>query len=102
MAELKIYLSDSLNEKFRQRAMSIHGYVRRSLSKAAEEAITKWCSDHDHRPIFKRTRDRSDRTPDQPKREVESHINPDEREFSNQEMRGVGENNSKSAAGSTA
>src|SRR2546427_12154785 len=47
MAELKIYLSNSLNERFRQIAMSVHGYGRGSLSKAAEEALTKWCSEHE-------------------------------------------------------
>jgi hypothetical protein len=41
MAELKIYLSDSLNERFRQIAMSVYGYGRGSLSRAAEEALTK-------------------------------------------------------------
>jgi hypothetical protein len=41
MAELKIYLSDSLNEKFRRMVMSVYGYGRGSLSKAAEEALSK-------------------------------------------------------------
>src|SRR2546422_11116722 len=102
MAELKIYLSDSLNEKFRRIAMSVHGYGRGSLSKAAEEAFTKWCSEHEPRPIPRKTVDHSGTTPDQAKREVESHINPDERESSNQEIRSVGENDSTSATGSTA
>jgi len=46
MAELKIYLSESLNERFRKIAMSIFGYGRGSLSKAAEEALAKWCAQH--------------------------------------------------------
>jgi hypothetical protein len=102
MAELKIYLSDSLNEKFRRIAMSVHGYGRGSLSKAAEEAFTKWCSEHELRPVARETVGHSDATQDQPKREVESYINPDERESSNQETRSVGENDSASATGSTA
>jgi hypothetical protein len=46
MVELKIYLSDSLNERFRKTAMNVYGYGRGSLSKAAEEALTKWCVEH--------------------------------------------------------
>ncbi|OLE85808.1 MAG: hypothetical protein AUF79_16120 [Crenarchaeota archaeon 13_1_20CM_2_51_8] len=102
VAELKIYLSDSLNEKFRQIAMSVHGYGRGSLSKAAEEALTKWCSEHESRPIHRETVDQSETTHQRTKAEVESHINPDERESSNQEVRGVGENDSKNATGPTA
>jgi hypothetical protein len=44
MAELKIYLSKELNEKFRRIAMSIYGYGRGSISKAAEDALAKWCT----------------------------------------------------------
>src|SRR6266581_3683646 len=47
LAELKIYVSDSLNEKFRRAAMSIYGYGRGSISKAAEVALTKWCAEHE-------------------------------------------------------
>lgn len=43
MAELKIYISRDLNEKFRRIAMTVYGYGRGSISKAAEEALTKWC-----------------------------------------------------------
>ena len=47
MVELKVYLSDGLNEKFRRIAMAVYGYGRGSLSKAAEEAFAKWCAEHD-------------------------------------------------------
>jgi hypothetical protein len=47
MVELKIYLSDNLNEQFRRTAMNVYGYGRGSLSKAAEEALAEWCSAHD-------------------------------------------------------
>ena len=47
MLELKIYLSEELNKRFRRIAMSIYGYGRGSLSKAAEEAFARWCSEHE-------------------------------------------------------
>ena len=43
MRELKIYLSDQLNERFRRAAMEAFGYGRGSISKAAEEAVLQWC-----------------------------------------------------------
>ena len=43
MRELKIYLSDQLNERFRKVAMETFGYGRGSISKAAEEALLQWC-----------------------------------------------------------
>jgi hypothetical protein len=46
MVELKIYLSDNLNERFRRTAMNVYGYGRGSLSKAAEAALTNWCTEH--------------------------------------------------------
>ncbi len=46
MVELKIYLTNDLNERFRKIAMNTFGYGRGSLSKAAEEALTRWCSEH--------------------------------------------------------
>ncbi len=48
MAELKIYLSKDLNEKFRRMAMTIYGYGRGSISKAAEDALARWCDGHEH------------------------------------------------------
>ena len=47
MVELKVYLSDGLNEKFRRLAMTVYGYGRGSLSRAAEEAFANWCAEHD-------------------------------------------------------
>jgi hypothetical protein len=41
--ELKIHLSDDLNERFRKAAMEAFGYGRGSISKAAEEALLQWC-----------------------------------------------------------
>jgi hypothetical protein len=50
MAELKVYLPDELAKRFRKTAMSVHGYGRGSLSKAATEALTKWCTEHEEPP----------------------------------------------------
>ncbi len=43
MAELKVYLSEELERRFRKLSMRIYGYGRGSLSKAAEEALRRWC-----------------------------------------------------------
>ncbi len=43
MRELKIYLSNQLNERFRRVAMEAFGYGRGSISRAAEEAVMQWC-----------------------------------------------------------
>jgi hypothetical protein len=50
LVELKIYLTNELNERFRKVAMSVFGYGRGSLSKAAEEALAKWCREHSDSP----------------------------------------------------
>ncbi len=47
MSELKVYLSVELDKKFRRIAMSVYGYGRGSLSKAAEEAFSRWCAEHE-------------------------------------------------------
>jgi len=47
MAELKVYLSEELDKRFRMLAMSVYGYGRGSLSEAAVEAFTKWCEEHE-------------------------------------------------------
>ena len=60
MCELKIYLSDQLNERFRRVAMEAFGYGRGSISKAAEEAFLQWCDkksisktvNHDDSPLL--------------------------------------------------
>src|SRR6266480_6033006 len=93
MAELKIYISEDLNEKFRRIAMSVYGYGRGSLSKTAKEAFTKWCSEHELSPIPGKTVGHSESTRDQPSSGAESH-NPDERENRDQGSKSFGENNS--------
>src|SRR5713101_8185020 len=47
MAELKVYLPDDLDTRFREAALSAFGYGRGSLSKAAAEALAKWCSERE-------------------------------------------------------
>jgi len=47
LAELKVYLPDELDQRFRKTAMNTYGYGRGSLSKAAVEALSKWCTDHE-------------------------------------------------------
>jgi len=76
MAELKIYLSDSLNERFRQIAMSVYGYGRGSLSRAAEEALTKWCTERGPSVVPEKTAGHAGDV----SKEAGPHVNPDERE----------------------
>jgi hypothetical protein len=76
MVELKIYLSNSLNERFRRAAMNAYGYGRGSLSKAAEEALTEWCKEHDE-PLSQPLGAESEHSPAGP---TESGVNPDERQ----------------------
>ncbi len=47
MAELKVYLSEELDKRFRILAMNVYGYGRGSLSEAAVDALTKWCEGHE-------------------------------------------------------
>jgi len=47
MAELKVYLSEDLDRRFRMLAMSVYGYGRGSLSEAAVDALTKWVEGHE-------------------------------------------------------
>ncbi|OLD13368.1 MAG: hypothetical protein AUI50_02330 [Crenarchaeota archaeon 13_1_40CM_2_52_14] len=47
MAELKVYLSEELDKRFRRLAMNVYGYGRGSLSEAAVDALTKWCEGHE-------------------------------------------------------
>ena len=49
MAELKVYLSEDLDRRFRMLAMSVYGYGRGSLSEAAVDALTKWCEEREAR-----------------------------------------------------
>jgi hypothetical protein len=50
LVEMKIYLTNKLNERFRKIAMNVFGYGRGSLSRAAEEALAKWCTEHADSP----------------------------------------------------
>jgi hypothetical protein len=100
MAELKIYLSGGLNEKFRRIAMSVYGYGRGSLSKAAVEAFIKWCSEHEPSPIPGKIVGHSQITQDQSSIVAESH-NPDEREGLDQGEKRFGENESLNSTGSS-
>ena len=43
MAELKVFISEQLNVRFRKAAMNVYGYGRGSLSKAAVDALETWC-----------------------------------------------------------
>ncbi len=65
MTELKVYLSEELDRRFRMLAMSVYGYGRGSLSEAAVDALTKWCEGHEAGKL------------DQPPREALSHSNSD-------------------------
>jgi len=47
LAEVKIYLDDELDQRFRRLAMNVYGYGRGSISKAASDALAKWCRDHE-------------------------------------------------------
>ncbi len=84
MAELKVYLSDSLNEKFRRLAMSIYGFGRGSISKAAEAAFTEWCMEHES-PVPAKTASRPENARGQAG--TESGIDPDERHKAGTEHR---------------
>lgn len=74
MVELKIYLTEGLNEKFRRIAMTVYGYGRGSLSKAAEAAFENWCSEHQaSNPVQVAHLENVEANVDQPR------INPEER-----------------------
>src|SRR2546428_14001674 len=57
MAELKVYLSEDLDRRFRVLAMSVYGYGRGSLSEAAVDALTKWCEEHEARKTGQQQKD---------------------------------------------
>jgi hypothetical protein len=92
MAELKIYLTDSLSEKFRQIAMSVFGYGRGSLSKAAEEALAKWCSLHERPTVQEKESGLPQTALVNVSKEAESHLDPDERENAGQKAKELGRN----------
>jgi hypothetical protein len=45
LAEIKIYLPEEVEAKFRKLSMETHGYGRGSISKAGTEAIERWISE---------------------------------------------------------
>ena len=47
VAGIKVYVRDDVEEKFRRLAMSVYGYGKGSLSKAAEEAFLWWMMRHE-------------------------------------------------------
>ena len=47
MAEIKVYLPDEVEAKFRKLSMETHGYGRGSISKAGTEAIERWVSERE-------------------------------------------------------
>ncbi len=79
MGELKIYLPDELDARFRKAAMTAYGFGKGSLSKAAEEALQRWCAEQEGpQPELSKQRDETakveDKTelPVQPKPTVET------------------------------
>jgi hypothetical protein len=44
MDEIKVYVSDELERKFKEAAMKLYGYDEGSLSTASEKAFTAWLS----------------------------------------------------------
>ncbi|HVH15643.1 MAG TPA: hypothetical protein VNA15_08005 [Candidatus Angelobacter sp.] len=99
MAELKIYLSDGLNEKFRRIAMSVYGYGRGSLSKAAEDAFTRWCSEREPSSGREKVAGKLETTQRNSSKQAESHVNPDERQNVDQEVKGLGQDPAANSIG---
>jgi hypothetical protein len=66
MAELKVYLPEELDKRFRMLAMSVYGYRRGSLSEAAVEAFTKWCEEHGARKTDQQPKDEPSRSNSDP------------------------------------
>ncbi|SRR6266516_5370798 len=98
MSELKVYLSKNVNERFRRMAMSVYGYGRGSLSKAAEEALERWCTEHSGHSGA----DDLGQGPNVRKGFVEETgrgINPDERRRNGLEPKAISEDNSSKPVG---
>jgi hypothetical protein len=66
MAELKVYLPEELDKRFRILAMSVYGYGRGSLSQAAVQAFTEWCEEHEARKIDQQLKDEPSRSNSDP------------------------------------
>lgn len=47
MKDLKVYLPEELEERFKKMSMDAYGYGRGSISKAATEAIRKWTAERE-------------------------------------------------------
>jgi len=47
MGDMKVYISDELEEEFKKASMETYGYGRGSISKAAAEAIQKWTAERE-------------------------------------------------------
>ncbi len=67
MGEVKVYLSDELDKRFRKAAMDAYGYGRGSISKAAEEAFLEWCRKRERTsPASEEAQSTSETTPEKP------------------------------------
>jgi hypothetical protein len=66
LAELKVYLSEELDKRFRMLAMSVFGYGRGSLSEAAVDALTRWCEEHEAHKIDRYSKNEESRTSEDP------------------------------------
>jgi hypothetical protein len=47
MKDMKIYLPEELEKRFKKMSMDAYGYGRGSISKAAAEAIRRWTVEHE-------------------------------------------------------
>ncbi len=81
MAELKVYLSKELDERFRMLAMSVYGYGRGSLSEAAVDALIKWCEEHEARKLGRLPKEAPSRSSSDPATRAEERprIGPSEK-----------------------
>ena len=78
MAELKVYLPDKLDERFRKAAMRVYGYGRGSISKAAVDALSEWCGKHETTTnLLEKVGEASERSRDLRFQDGEFPSNPD-------------------------
>ena len=78
MTELKVYLSSTLSDRFRRIAMSVYGYGRGSLSKAAEDALSKWCEHHEQTSATTNNASTAETRSDSSETKT-THVDPEER-----------------------
>ena len=69
MAEVKIYVSEELDKRFRKAAMDAFGYGKGSISRAAQEALLEWCRKRE-------TIDQAPKTPQARTRELKDKPGP--------------------------